>query len=417
MTAIVEPDTGQRAIMHTMLHGSTAFGTIDELNEHVRTTPHEFAVVIGPSVSTADATAFAQWARVARPDLGVILLRRNVDSQALAAALRSGMREVVEASDLAGITTAVHRARSVATAIAQTLEGGAQAAADAAMAQAAAAAAAARAALEAPRGKVFTVFSTKGGVGKSLVATNLAVCLADLGRSVCLVDLDVNSGDVAIMLQLTPLRTVNDLVAFGGHLDEGAVESIVTPFSDRLSVVAAPVHLDSPEQATSEDVGRLLQQLKSMYDVVVVDTSGTFDDHALAALDRSDRIVLVGTLDIPALKSLKLASGMLDLLNFPRESWDFVLNRADAKVGLTVGEFETTLGLKADTTLVSAREVLAAVNRGEAFVRASPSHANSKAFVALATKLAAGVSIARAGAGAEAPERRAAGSRLRLRRA
>ena len=121
-----------------------------------------------------------------------------------------------------------------------------------------------------------------------------------------------------------------------------------------------------------------------MFDFIVVDTSGVFDDHALTALDRTDTIVLVGTLDIPALKALKLATGTLDLLNFGRDSWKFVLNRADGKVGLSVGEFESTLGLKADATLVSSREVLAAVNRGEALVKAYPGHANSKAIVEFA---------------------------------
>ena len=125
-----------------------------------------------------------------------------------------------------------------------------------------------------------------------------------------------------------------------------------------------------------------------MFDFIVVDTSGVFDDNALTALDRTDSIVLVGTLDIPALKALKLATGTLDLLNFGRDTWKFVLNRADGKVGLTVDEFESTLGLKADATLVSSREVLAAVNRGEALVRAYPNHANSKAIVDFAKTFA-----------------------------
>src|SRR5207244_4060105 len=110
-------------------------------------------------------------------------------------ALRSGMREVVASRDLAGIATAVQRARTVANAIGQTIMDEAQAAAEFARAQAAAeiaqAAAVAQAEADAPRGKIVTVFSTKGGVGKSLVATNVGVALAKGGHSVCLVDLDV----------------------------------------------------------------------------------------------------------------------------------------------------------------------------------------------------------------------------------
>lgn len=385
MTTILEPDVGQLGIMNAMLHGSTATTSMTELKAHLDDSPHEFAVVLGPSVPIEEATHFAQSARISRPDLGVILLRHGVDSETLAVALRSGMREVVEARDLAGLTTAVHRARGVAKEISQKLEDEARAAAEAAKAELAAAQAAAQAAADAPQGKVITVFSTKGGVGKSLVATNLGVALSDVGHRVCLVDLDVNSGDVAIMLQLNPTRTINDLVAFGGQVDAEALSTILTTASDRLSLMAAPVRLDSPDHATATDVGLMIETLKGMFDFIVVDTSGVFDDNALTALDRTDSIVLVGTLDIPALKALKLATGTLELLNFSRESWKFVLNRADGKVGLSVGEFESTLGLKADATLVSSREVLAAVNRGEALVKAYPNHPNSKAIVSFAS--------------------------------
>jgi pilus assembly protein CpaE len=388
VTAILEPDAAQAGVLQAMLHGSSSYRDMDGLREHLDQTPHEFAVVIGPSVGAEFAAEFAQWARVQRPDLGVILLRTTVDSEALALALRSGMREVVEARDLAGITTAVQRARSVANAIGQTLMGEAQAAAEAVKAQVAAEAAAAQAAAAAPKGRLHTVFSTKGGVGKSLVATNVAVALADSGNRVCLVDLDVNSGDVAIMLQINPSRTINDLVAFHGVIDDGAVDSILTKYSDNLSIVAAPVRLDHPEQATAEDIGNLLDALKYRFDAVVVDTSGVFDDQALTALDRSDTIILVGTLDIPALKGLKLATSTLDLLNFGKELWKFVLNRADGRVGLSVDEYESTLGLKADLKLVTAHEVLNAVNRGEPLVRAYSGHQNSKALVRFAATLA-----------------------------
>ena len=123
VTAVLEPDAAQRGILQAMLHGSAAFADLEGLDEHIRTAANEFAVVIGPSVPSEAAAELAQWARVHRPDLGVILLRHDVDSNALALALRSGMREVVAARDLAGITTAVQRARSVANAIGQTMHG------------------------------------------------------------------------------------------------------------------------------------------------------------------------------------------------------------------------------------------------------------------------------------------------------
>lgn len=415
MTAIVESDPAQLNLLQAMLHGSRAFASMEELGEHIQASPAEFAVVIGPSVTTEDASTLAQWARVNRPDLGVILLRHEVTSAALSLALRSGMREVVGAKDLAGVTTAVQRVRTVASAIAQTLEGEVQAATQTAVASAQAAAAAATKAEQAPRANIVTVFATKGGVGKSLVATNTAVALAGLGHKVCLVDLDVSNGDVAIMLQVTPHRTVDDLVAFNGDIDVSAVESLLTQHPSGLSIVAAPIHLDTPDKATGEDIAKMFEALQLMFDFVVVDTSGSFDDLALTALDRSATIVLVATLDIPALKGLKLATATLDLLNFERSTWRFVLNRADAKVGLGVDEFESTVGLKADHCLESSREVLASVNRGETIVKAHPGHANSKAFKALATSLSSGV--APSVPHQSAPEGRKSAGRLRLRKA
>lgn len=416
MTAIVETDRSRLSILQAMLHGSAPLESMEALSEHVASTPQEFAIVIGPSIPVDDAAVFAQWARVHKPDLGVILLRETVDAHALSTALRSGMREVVESRDLAGLTTAVSRARAVSNAIAQTLEDETQAAAKAALSEAQARADAARVAAERPTGRMLTVFSTKGGVGKSLMATNVAVSLADQGATVCIVDLDVNNGDVAIMLQLTPMRTLNDLVAFRGEIDVDAIETLVTPWTKTLGVVAAPVHLDAADQAGADDVGKLLDLLVRVYDYVVIDTSGVFDDFALTALDRTDTLVLVGTLDIPALKGLKIATQTLDLLNFPREKWRFVLNRADAKVGLSPDEFESTLGLKADCTLVSSREVLAAVNRGEPLVKAYSGHANSKAIKAFAHSIAGAARAAEADI--EAKEKSpSTASRFRLRRA
>ena len=162
---------------------------------------------------------------------------------------------------------------------------------------------------------------------------------------------------------------------------------------------------------------KLLDALRRMVDFVVVDTSGVFDDNALTALDRSDVIVLVGTLDIPSLKALKLATSTMNVLNFPRESWRFVLNRADGKVGLSVDEYEKTLALKADCTLTSSREVLAAVNRGEALVSAYPHHPNSKALVAFSRSIDNALAAPRRRAGdSTSSTRKPSGSRLRLRR-
>lgn len=371
MTLIVDPDPATATLVLTALGGgATVLGSLDEVEPALANHPGEFAVVLGPGIDGDLAAALATRLRIQRPALGVILTRNRVDSTILTQALRAGIREVIDARDTAGVVEAVRRARQVWDAMSQSMEQGVPVESR-------------------PKGVLLTVFSTKGGVGKSTLATNIGAALAQDDTEVCIVDLDVASGDVAIMLQLAPRQVLSDISAIEGMIDESGVRTLMTEHSKGLSVLAAPVNVEAQGHVSAESVGRVLEVLKEMFDVVVVDTSGTFDDYALSALDRTDVLVLIGTLDIPALKSLKLATGTLDLLNFPRSKWRLVLNRADAKVGLSQKEFEETLGLDVNASLPSSREVLASVNRGETIVRAHPGHPVSQTIAALARSLVA----------------------------
>jgi len=369
MTIVVERDASLAESFREALGPElTVLETIDLLNRHLERHLDEHTVVLGPGVGIEAATAFAERSRIQDPMLGVILVREQLDHEVLSGALRSGMREVVEVDDLGGLADAVERVQGLALTLSQKVE-------------------AAGTAPAAPvTGSLLTVFSTKGGVGKSLVSINVAAALADRGHRVCVVDLDVHCGDVAIMLQLTPQHTLADLPQLSGGIDASGVASLLTEHSANLSVLAAPVQLGAPVPA--EAIDRVLDVLAAMFDVVVVDTSGAFDDYALPAIDRADVLVLVGTLDIPALKSLKLAAGTLDLLNVPRRRWRLLLNRADAKVGLSAKEFAETLGVEVAASVPSSRDVLTAVNRGEAIVRANPGHQVSKVLAAFAASLA-----------------------------
>jgi pilus assembly protein CpaE len=382
MTTVVEQDPVLVELFRSTLDGQvTVLPTPGAAEEHLRQHPEEHVVVLGPSVDDEAAADFARRNRIVRPAVGVVLVRPEVGHEVLTAALRSGMSEVVETSDVTALRDAVARADEVARAMAESLD------------QAGAA----------TRGALVTVFSTKGGVGKSLVATNLAASLADQGSRVCLVDLDVQCGDVAIMLQVTPLHTLGDLDLIRGDVDTSGLASLLTEHSTNLTVLAAPLQLGT--QVPVDEVGTVLDLLTGMFDVVVVDTSGQFDDHGLQALDRTDVLVLVGTLDIPSLKSLKLAAGTLDLLGIPRERWRLVLNRADAKVGLSADEFVQTLGLAVTTSLPSSRDVLLSVNRGEAIVRVNRGNPVSKALSELASSLLSSTVRAPEPAGTEPDER------------
>ena len=371
MTTIIENDPQVADLLRQAVPGSTSIlTTTDELTQHLEKDPSVHAVVLGPSVPLERAVEIAESNRILRPALGIVLVRPTVDGGLLARAMRSGMREVVAVDDLTGLGHAVRRAQAVARAMSTNGERATAA--------------------EAP-GALVTVFSTKGGVGKTLLATNLGAALADRGHRVCIVDLDVEAGDVAVMMSLTPQHTLGDLARINGELDAGAVESLVTRQSDRLSVLAAPVYLGV--QVAPASVARMLELLKGMFDVVVVDTSGAFDDHSLQALDHSDLLVLVGTLDIPSVKNLKLAIGTLDLLNFPRDLWRLLVNRADPKIGLSIDEVEKTLGVSVAAAVPSSRDVLTAVNRGEPIVRANPGHEVSRKLAAFAAEISRDVAL------------------------
>lgn len=358
MTVIVESDEELAGEIGATIQGAdaegvtTTFATLEDLETYLVDNTTDAAIVLGSSVPMDHATRFTDRLRTSRPATSVILVRKRMESSMLALAMRSGVREVVAVRDLAPLGEAVRRAHTLAEAMRST-SGGED---------------------NVRTGKLITVFSTKGGVGKSTVATNLAAALTAQGSRVCAVDLDVQGGDVAIMLQLLPTRSLSDIESLRGAIDTSGVMSLLTEHPSGLQVLAAPLHLEARDSVSPEQVGMVLEVLKTAFDVVVVDTSPAFDDLALSAFDHSDFLVMVGTLDIPALKNLKMATGTLDLLSMPRSQWRLVLNRADSKVGLTPAEFEKTLGLPIAASIPTSRDVLASVNRGETLVQSQPRH-------------------------------------------
>ncbi|PZS32333.1 MAG: MinD/ParA family protein [Pseudonocardiales bacterium] len=362
MSYILEADPAAADMLRATLGmGWRIVGTMELLRRHLTSDTEAHTVVIGANVEQDDVFALAQSLRLTRPDLGVILLRRSIETALLTQALRAGIREVIGERDLSGIRDAAHRSATIAHALHEQAHLAADGNAT-------------------PLGRLVTVFAAKGGCGKTTLATNLAAALADGGRrEVCLVDLDLAFGDVAIALQLFPTHTIADAVPLSDNLDETGMVGLITPHSPGLFTLVAPLEPGMAETIPVKTIVAVLHLLKRMFPYVIVDTPPAFTDHVLAAFDASDVLALIATLDVPALKNLKLTLETLDLLNYPREKWRVLLNRADSKVGLSLADVENTLRVPISAQIPSSRDVPASVNRGVPLVLDAPGHAVSSA--------------------------------------
>ena len=239
------------------------------------------------------------------------------------------------------------------------------------------------------RGRVITVFSPKGGTGKTVISTNVAAQLAkNEGKRTLLLDLDLQFGDAAIMLGLEPQKTIYDLVVAPGELDSEKLAGYVTKHQCGLDVLAAPLRPEDAELVVESKVTALIEVAKTSYDAIVVDTSPFFHGPMLATLDRTDQLIVLCGLDVPTLKNVRLALQTLELLSFPGSRIEYVMNRASANVGLKTREVEDGLKVKVGHELPMDRNVQVCVNRGEPAVLSDPRSEFARGVAALTKQIA-----------------------------
>lgn len=307
------------------------------------------AIVVGPDVPFNEALDLAEKVASAAPDVGVILVGQHVTAEDLKRAMRAGVLDVLnEKREQGELRQAVDRSRArYAQLHADEPDLPAEGS-----------------------GRIIAVFSTKGGSGKSFIASNLAVLLADrVGHDqVALIDLDLQSGDLAIMLQLLPNWAIDAAAAQGMRLDEDALRGFLTHHRSGVHLLAAPTDPAASEQISSEIVHHILRICRETFPVTIIDCPAFFSDQALAALDMCDEVVLVGSLDVPSVKNLKLALQTLEALHISRDRIRVVLNRADSAVGLRLNEVERSLGTAVDVAVPSSREVPLSINQGTPLV-------------------------------------------------
>ena len=365
MPILCEAAAGARELMHSIGGEVRAVGNLRAAAQLLDSDPAEVLVVIGPDAATHEALAFSAELRLDRPAVGVVWARDHVDVELLTLALQSGVREVVPAGDHAALAAACQRSRDVSRRMLT--------------------AAPAEDDQSARDGRIITVFAAKGGCGKTTLSVNLGVVLArDLGRKVCVVDLDLAFGDVAISVLLDPARTIVDALPMAGHLDVTGAVSLLTTYRQGLAMLLAPVTPGDAEKIPASLVGELLGVLRTMFDYVVVDTPAQFSEHVLTAMDASAHHVLLTTPDVPALKNLRVTLDMLDLLSYPRGIRSVVLNRADSKVGLSVEHVERVVRCPISAHVPSSRAVPVSINKGTPITLDNPAHPVSQAIIRFA---------------------------------
>lgn len=365
MPVLVENDAAWASALAAGLPaGTQVVASIAQLDNWLAKQDDEYAVVLGPNTNLHEAVELAERLRYDHPTTGIVLLRHELSAAVFQTAMGAGIPAVVAANDVDGLTAAVNRARITWEAIRGPVDTKGD-----------------------RNGTVITVFSPKGGVGKTTVAVNIAVALSGSGAArVCLVDLDLAFGDVAITLQLIPEHTIAEAIGTEEHLDFNLLETLLTRH-ENCSILAAPTHPEGKDRISPALIRRILRVLRRHFDYIIVDTSPSFDDQVLHAFDETDECILVATLDVPTVKNMKVAIETLDGLDLVPGHRHLLLNRADDEVGLSPANVETLLKMPVATALPTALAVANATNHGRPIVLSRPEHPVSKALVRLATSL------------------------------
>ena len=256
--------------------------------------------------------------------------------------------------------------------------------------------------------EVIVLFSGKGGVGKTMLATNLAVALAAETQSqVGLVDLDLEFGDVGVMLNLDHSRSITDVVDAGDGLDGDVLDEILAPGPGGVRVLLAPISPELADLVTTDHVRAVMTELRKQCDYVIVDTPCQLAESNLEVIEMAQRVLVLTTLTIPSIKDAKLSLKVLESLNIEPSSVLLVVNRQDGHSDFNRDSIEANLGHSVAAQLpYDARTVSEAITRGSPFVTLQPEAEISRSIreiVGLIVPEAAGVAAVEA---ADKPRRR-----------
>ena len=313
-------------------------------------------LVLSPEVKEPDALGLAEFVGRQAPGTAIVLVRDHTWNGLLPAAMRAGIRDVVDMTQgTEELRDAVERAILWATNLRQA--GAPRDGSNGSAKQ---------------RGRIISVFSSKGGTGKTFLTTNLAAAIADItGQDTAVVDLDVDMGDVFTYFGREPSATIQDLMEIGEGGTHERIRQVGVQVGDHLWAYGAPPD-PAAEPPAGEAVGKFLRTLRADFSYVVVDASVDYSDSALVCFDLSDTICLVTRLDVVGVKHLSKALDTLLTIGLPRERFRVVLNRADSKVGLDASDVERVMKIQVDAMIPSSRLVPTSLNKGRPVVLDEP---------------------------------------------
>lgn len=233
-------------------------------------------------------------------------------------------------------------------------------------------------------GKLIAVLGPKGGIGKTITSCNLALALTLRGQSTVLVDLDLQFGDIALSLSLTPDTTIYDLAVSGGELDAEKLDAFLMTHPTGLRVLAAPARPDQSQSVTSEFIADVYEVLRSTFEYVIVDTPPAFTPVVITTVDVSTSVCMVGMLDALSLKNTRLGLETLELMGYEADRVWTVLNRANTNVGINRTDVVSILGRVPDVLVPSHRDIARSVNEGSPVVISQKRSDAARAFDQLA---------------------------------
>lgn len=327
-----------------ILPPSAMLGGPQELFSKLAGEPPE-VLVLGPGLPEDDALKLATVFDLQYPEISLVLVEDTAPEQVINA-MRAGIRDIVSPSaDVDQLRILLERACLASAGRRRGLI--------------------APAGPERPPGRLIAVMSPKGGVGKTTVATNLAIGLGKIApMGVVIVDLDVQFGDVATGLQLEPEHTLRDAVSGAAYQDSMVLKAFLTVHPAGIYALCAPGNPGEADRISGEAVAHLLNQMAAEFQYVVVDTTPGLGEHVLATLELATDAVWVCGMDIPSIRGLHTSFSLLRELQLMPQGRHVVLNFADRRSGLTVQDVEATIGVPVDTVVPRSRVVPFSTNKG-----------------------------------------------------